>query len=112
MLDLNTLFYNNIYLMIYLSIAIAVSLFWVLKYYFESLSVEIEESKKRGVILILRDLLSDFVVLSSGWVSLYALILNVNTREFNTFDIFLALVVVISIGGYAYKLFDKLDMKE
>lgn len=112
MFEFNTLLYNGIYLIIYLSIAIAVSLFWVLKYYFESLSIDIEQSKKRGVILIFRDMLSDFVVLSSGWISLYALILNANIKEFSTFDIFLALVVVISIGGYTYKLFDKLSMKE
>ena len=92
--------------------AIAVSLFWILRYYFESLNIEIKESKEKTVAVIVRDVLSDFFVLSSGLISLYALLLNFSTKEFTSFDVFLASVVVISISGYAYKLFNKLNMKE
>lgn len=53
--------------------------------------------------------LSDFLLSFIGWISLYIFIGNYCNKELSNLNIFLALVGIICISGYGFKISEKIN---
>jgi len=65
--------------------------------------------KKLGTIGSLGAFLSDFLLSLIGWGSLHMFINNYINKIQSNIDIFLALVAIICISGYGFKISDKIS---
>ena len=57
--------------------------------------------------------LSEFIGSFIGWICLYVLVFHYNTKPLTlgSFDVFLGIVAVLGITGYAYRLADAIGKK-
>ncbi|MBU0631122.1 hypothetical protein KKA17_00600 [bacterium] len=105
---LDAFFGSCTYQWIYWGIALITSILWVIDYQKETKYEEEEKKEQQSCFVKSMWYFSDFFVSFVGWVSLYILLYDIKEEKFDSFNIFLATVAIISISGYGYKLFEKL----